>query len=297
MPRFSRPVIDCSEAPDALRGWPFAETVRASATACAILEDLGGRWTIEGADLDTTDYQIDTEDMRILINTNGLSKGAIARSDYFKNMICLRSFAGLRAAWQAEREDGARHLHRPDLWLLLARIAKADITAMATRMAFEAGAEGDETLWRHALGNENGDMAITYMHTLERTGLGGTDAPALTKAFEGWFSKPARINETDLETLADMDACLDTLKADGHGQVSEGAVRCLAIDPLTGGCYLGRMASEIAGNPAWRSISDPMVEAHFLQVMDDIGTVRMGAVACRDKKLAARLFPDALVKA
>lgn len=297
MPLFSRTVIDCSKAPDILAGWPFAAAVRASATACAILEDMDGNWVLEGADLDGKGYAIDTEESRILIDTNGLSKGAIARSDYFKNALSLRVFAGLRAAWQAERETGARHRHRPDLWLLLARISEADIITMATRMAFEAGAEGDDALWRHALGDQNGDMAIAYMHTLERVGLGGTDAPALTKAFESWFSKASRINETDLETLAEMDASIETLKADGYGHVSEGAVRCLAIDPLTGGCYLGRMASEIAGNPSWRGIADPVVEAHFLQVMDDIGTVRMGAVSCRDKKLAARLFPDALVKA
>jgi hypothetical protein len=140
-------------------------------------------------------------------------------------------------------------------------------------------------------------MAIAYMHTLERLGMRGTDAPAMANAFEAWFLRSQRVKETDLETLADMDALIETLKADGRGLVSEGAVRCLAIDPLSGGCYLGPLASEIAGNPAWRSIADPVVEAHFLQVMDDMGTVRMGAVACRDKKLAARLFPDALVKA
>ncbi|NBX66733.1 MAG: hypothetical protein EBQ96_07045 [Proteobacteria bacterium] len=252
---------------------------------------------MEGADLDGRGYAIDIAENRILINTNGLSKGAIARSDYFSNLMTLRVFAGLRAAWQAERQEGARQMHRPDLWLLLARISEADIAVMAIRMAFEAGTQRDETLWRHALGDENGDMAIAYAQTLERLGLNGSDAPALTKAFETWFSKHTRISQTDLETLSEMDAAIEILKSDGKGQISEGAVRCLAIDPLSGGCYLGRMAFEIAGDPAWRTITDPIVEAHFLQVMDDIGTVRMGAVACRDKKLAARLFPDALVKA
>lgn len=297
MSRLSRPVIDCAAAPDLLAGWPFARMVGASETAMAILEDLGADWSLEGADLDGKGYAVDLEEGIIFIDTNGLSKGAIARSDYFMNMMALRTFAGLRAAWQAEREESAKGMHRPDVWLLLGRIVEADVSVMALRMAFEAGAEGHEAVWRHAMGDENGDMAIAYAHTLERFALTGNDAPATALAFETWFAKSARVSRIDAETLADMDERLETLKAEGRGSVSEGAVRCLAIDPLSGTCYLGRLAAEIAGNPAWRGIADPLVEAHFLQVMDDIGTVRMGAVACRDKKLAARLFPDALVKA
>ncbi|MBU6235334.1 MAG: hypothetical protein KGQ41_05780 [Alphaproteobacteria bacterium] len=297
MSRIMRPVIDCTESPDLLAGWPVEAQVKKSATAQAILADLDADWMIEEADLDGKPYEIDADNRLILLDTRGLTKAAIARSDYFRNMLAMQTFAGLRAAWQAERAFEARNMHRPDLWLFIGRLAEADIATLSARMAFEAKLEGDETIWRHAMGDENGDIALMYLHELERRPFIENDTAALALAFAEWFRKPNRVTATDSETLSMMDDMIDNLTMNGRGRMGEGAIRCLTIDPLTGSSYLGVSVAEFAGDPVWRGIADPVVEAHFLQVMDDIGTIRMGAIGIRDKKLAARLFPEALVKA
>lgn len=279
-------LIDCNDIPDLLAGWPVADLVHASETAENLLLDLDGDWLLCGGDLDGRGWQIDAQGRVITIDTAGLAYGAIRRSTYFQNLVTLRTFAAIRAAWQAEREDDARAMHRIDVWPLLGRVLAADIAAMTLRMADDLRAEEIETVWRHALGDEYGDMAMAYAR--------GGD---LAAAFRQWFEKDDRVVKCDAQTLQDMDAMLTDLTMEGRGQIGEGALRCLTIDPQTGSSYLGGLAAEIAGNPAWRGIENPVNEAHFCQIMDEVGSTRIGFVQLRDRDLAQRLFPDMLVRA
>lgn len=287
-------LIDCNLTPDLLAHWPVGDIVRASDTAISLAIDLGG-WTLIGTDLDARAYEIDPEDRIILINNGGMAHAAIARSRYFQNILTLRTFAALRAAWQTERENDALSMHRLDLWPLLRRILSADIAAMTVRMAYELREDGNDSLWHHALGEEAGDIALDYARTLSRAPDDQNDAPALASAFLQWFDRDARQIKCDFETLQDMDGAMSILTMDGRGTLSEGAIRCLTVDPMTCASYLGATAAEIAGNPAWRGIPDPIAEAHFAQIIEEIGATRIGHVAMRDRKLAARLFPDALL--
>lgn len=277
-------IIDCSKAPDLLAGWPVASAVRSSRTARVLVADLEG-WALETADLGGKPYIIDLDNQLIQIDTNGLKGAAIARSRHVQHMLTLRTFAALRAAWQAGRAEDARDMHRPDLWPLLGRILKADTTIMAMRMAHEARAIGDDALWHHAMGDDDGDLACEY------------DKGRGANAFLHWFEKPARVKACDFETLAEMDAHLSSLSMQGSGHISEGAIKCLTIDPVSGGCYLGKIAADIAGNPSWRNITDPIVEAHFLQIMNEMGATRVAGLTIRDAKLASRLFPELLENA
>lgn len=299
-PRF----IDCNTHPDLLAGWPVAATVRASETAEALLLDLDDNWLLHGADLDgpngtNVGYTIDPEERIITVDTGGLAFAAILRSSYFQNVLTLRTLAALRAAWQAERADDASDMHRIDVWPLLNRVLAADISVMTLRMAYELRAEQIDQVWRHAMGDDNGDMCADYLRTLNRTPEHDDDMAALGDGFLQWFEKETRVSKCDFETLAGMDADLaaNDLTFDGRGQVGEGALKCLTIDPLTGSSYLGPIASEIASNPAWRGIENPVAEAHFSQIMDEIGSTRVGNVQMRDRKLAERLFPDLLIQA
>jgi len=291
------PVIDCTQKPDMLTGWPVADLVRASTTAMAIMADLEGNWTLKADDLDGQGWAIDTDEHTITIDTAGLSKGAIIRSHYFQNTCALWTFAGLRAAWLSSRIDTARESYRPDLWMLLGRVAAADVAAMTLRMAFDTRDVGHDSLWRHALGDANGDMAAAYARALEYAPYARTDHTGLAIAFRQWFAKDTRLIVADADTLADMDANLADLTMEGAGHLGLNTLRCLTLDPASGVSYLGHLAADIAGDPAWRTIADPVTEAHLLQVMDDIGTIRIGNLAVRDKKLAARLFPEMLVRA
>jgi len=279
-------LIDCNEHPDLLAGWPVRDIVLASETAENLLFDLDSGWLLQGADLDGKGYGIDAEDMVITVDTGGLAHAAIQRSAYFQNIMTLRTMAALRAAWQAEREDDAFAMHRIDVWPLLNRVLSADIAAMTVRMAYELRDEEIETVWRHALGDETGDMAMAFARNGD-----------MSACFLQWFEKDTRVSACDFETLNQMDADLAALTTNGRGQIGEGAIKCLTIDPISGASYLGPVAAEITGNPAWRSIENPVAEAHFIQIMDEIGSTRVGNVQMRDLKLAQRLFPDMLVRA
>lgn len=275
----------------------MADIARKSVTAQTLMQDLESDWSLEAADLDGRPFAIDTDSRIILLDTQGLSPAALWRSDYLRHGLTLSFFGALRAAWHGEREAELRAKYRPDLWLMLGRIISADIAAMTARMAFEVGLKDCEPVWRHALGDESGDMALAYLNELDRKPFIDNDTAALAAAFERWFGVPARVTAADMDMLGDMDLRLETLKMRGSGTITEGAVKCLTLDPLTCKSYLGPLAAEIAGNPVWRTLVDPVVEAHFLQLVDEIGMIRIEGLAMRDKNLAARLFPDALIKA
>lgn len=285
------PLIDCNllcnTGGDLLSGWAQGAALRASPTAAAMLAELDAGWTMAGADLSGQGYEIDAGDRTILIDTGGLAPSAIARSRHFQNTLTLRLLAAIRAAWQADRADDALALHRVDLWPLLGRVFEADVAAMTVCMAWELRAEGDNALWHHALADECGDMAACYARA-------DKDNTAMALCFRQWFERGARLRACDGETLALMDAELPALTMEGRGHLAEAALKCLTLDPLSGRSYLGALAAEIAGNPSWRGIPDPVAEAHFTQIVNDIGATRIGHVAMRDAKLAARLFPGML---
>jgi hypothetical protein len=281
---------------DLLAAWPAADAVWASETASSILFDLEDGWALQGADLDAAPYEIDSRNRIITVNDGGLAPAAIARSRYFQNLVTLRTFGALRAAWQAARADEAFALHRIDLWPLLARILSADVAAFTLRMVYELRGMGHEYLWHHVVGDADGDIALEYARILEQ-GDGFDDAAALSGAFRQWFKKGARTAKCDFETLADMDDDLASLTYEGRGLLTEGAIRCLTLDPATGASYLSKLASEIAGDPAWRGLDGPIAQAHFAQIMAEIGGTRVGGLSMRDRKLAARLFPHEPVQA
>lgn len=286
-------IIDCTKRTHLLAACPVAAEIRRSETACALLADLCDDWTLAGKDLDDKDYVIDEPSRTITLNTRGLSPGAILCSHHFQNKVVLSTLAALRAAWQAERKGDAHRMHRPDIWPLIDRVLNADIAAMATRMAYEIRNTGGSGVWRHALGDAWGDIAVGYAKTMDHADA----SAACAGAFMQWFSKGSRIDACDYATLSEMDAALASLTMNGRGQIGEGAIRCLTIDPLSGVSYLGSLAGHIAGDPAWRNINDPVAEAHFSQIIEDIGATHIGYLSIRDKKLAARLFPDALINA
>jgi len=298
MPQFRTPkTIDCNARRDLLADFAYLAPLYDSPTFLALTEELGDDWQLQGADLDDAAFRIDAESRLIKINTKGLSVSSIMRSNYFRNSVSLNMLAAIRAAWQAERQADARAMHRPDLWPLLARIARADGAAMAVRMGFEMLDAGDEGLWRHILGDAVGDVAMEYARILEADINADSDDRALSAAFMAWFDRADRIRAADALTLSDMDEGLPAMLWEGRGSLSEGAVRCLSADPLTGLSYLGSRAGDLAGNPTWADITDPINQAHFLQIMDEIGTTRVGEITVRDARLAARLFPGLLEKA
>ena len=122
-----RPVIDCNDKPDLLAGLPVADTVMASRTARALMAGLDIGWTIETVPAlpASAPLSVDPYARIATVATDGLTPQALSRSPHARHALTLRVFAAIRAAWLADRMDDARAVHRPDLWLLLGRMAAA----------------------------------------------------------------------------------------------------------------------------------------------------------------------------
>lgn len=297
MARFRIPkMIDCAAKNDLLASFPYLQDLKKSETFAGLIADLDG-WRVVGTDLDDRPYTINVPHQIIRLNTRGLNTTSILRSQYFRNTLAFNLLCAVRAAWAAKPEQLTRRMHRPDLWPLIARLSRADTAAMAVRMGFELLDDDRDQLWRHILGDALGDIAQEYARILEANFSAKDDHAALSAAFLAWFDRPERVHASDAETLASMDQGLPSLLWNGRGKLSEGAVRCISVDPISGSSYLGVHAGEIAGDPAWGDIADPINRAHFMQIMEDIGTTRVGSVATRDENLARRLFPGLLERA
>jgi len=296
---FKTPVtFDCTNArPDLLAAFPYLQILRESPTFAALADDLDG-WQMLGADLDDIAYQIDMASHTIRLNTRGLASSSILRSQYFRNNLAFAALCAVRAAWAARAESHARSMHRPDTWPLIGRMVRADTAAMAVRMGYELlDIHEGEILWRHTLGDALGDVALEYARAVENLPEGTDDDAALGAAFMAWLGRPERLHVSDAQILAEMDMGLPALAWDGRGKLSEGALRCLSVDPLDGDSYLGHYAGIIAGDPAQADMVDPINQAHFLQIMEEIGTTRVAGISMRDSALAKRLFPGLLEKA
>jgi hypothetical protein len=284
--------IDCTLRTDLLAAFPYLADLYESDTFAALVDSIDPDWQMVGADLDEAAYRIDLRSRTIRINTKGLNAASLQRSNYFRNQLALNVTSAVRAAWQAERMHETKSMHRPDVWLVLARIVQADIDVMAVRMGFEMLDSGNESLWRHILGETSSDVAQEYARCLEMHIGALDDNRALASAFVSWFDKHDRLKHTDAATLADMDHALPSLVWEGRESISEGTIRCLSVDPISGSSYLGVKAGELAGNQDLSVMHDLITQAHYAQIMDEIGATSVGAITVRDKRLADRLFAN-----
>ena len=180
-----------------------------------IKEAANHGWRMSLSRLDMHDFHLDIPERLIVLGDNGFEPAALARSAYFHNALLLSLVRALRDAWQEKRHGGFDERYTAESVLFLERIRAADCSVIALLAAWELRSEGEDGLWRHILGSEEGDMAQAFFRTLEKDTLESAEdnssaliGRALSAEFHQWFRVNARVNSCDHEALEYMDDVL-----------------------------------------------------------------------------------------
>lgn len=269
-----------------------------SPTACSLMDEAAmDDWSVTLADLDDAqDYHIDMVDRSIVINMDGLSCAAIARSDYFKTYILSVLVRSLRDVAQEKRYDNYDSVYSPEHILFLSRLRTADIAAITALIGWELRDTGYAGLWRHLIGSEDGDIAMAFSAVFERTE--GNRNMALSSAFEQWYKNDDRTNAADHDALDFMDNIMQEEEEETGNNNPFGIKHLSAMDVESVSClsdktaYLNGQGKAILRDPFYAGLADDVNQMHFMQIMSEIETVTVNNVPFRSQALAQRIFPD-----
>jgi hypothetical protein len=254
-------------------------------------------WAITVDALDDAAYDLD-EDQRILtLNTYNLKLPTFEKSGYFRHALILALVKGMRDIWHIECCQPYKHGLTLESVLLLERVRAADCDVITLLTAWELRGEGTPEIWRHLLGAPEGDMAMRFTCAVERQPGKLFDGSALIEAFHGWFNNYSRVSACDQQTLDIIDLNLDTARQTKlYGKKKPTAdfiesLSCLGDKRL----YLKNYGMDILHDPHFAGLHDDVSHAYYLQIKRELETTMVGAVAFRDSKLAAKIFPEELV--
>ncbi len=273
--------------------WSLQLLSVSSSARLMIQEACQHNWSIIIDDLRGGDYCLDVENKTITLDNNALSPAALARSVYFRNVTLITLIKALRDIWQEKRHGGFDELYSPDHVLFMERIRAADLDVLAVLTAWELRAENYNDLWRHIIGSDLGDMAMTFSGYLERDPTAQFNGKALAAAFRQWFQECGRINACDHDTLEYMDdvmMCTDIQNPFGRKKPMKMNVEVLSCLPDRT-AYLQGMGAEILSNPIFSSVDDEINQTHLFHILYDMEAVIVEDVPFRDAELARKIFP------
>jgi len=240
--------------------------------AASLYED---GWVFACADLREESFRIDPQGRVITVNTHGLGKRSLQKSLYFRNDACLNLIMAVETALNAPPDRGLDPLSH----ILLSRVQAATRICTAIYVAWDISLEGDQSLWRHCIGENFGDMALTFVDVMESKGPLADEDAAWTNAFLRYFDNAERLKICDHATLEKMDSGLLALGEDG-----------LHVEDL--GHLREDLAMRLLSSPRYMTVQDPVNLAHLRAIVSDRSTVRVAGIGFRDARLARRFFPD-----
>lgn len=283
---------------------PLVSTVKGILTAAGaghllpLLTGLSGdidqNWQIVFDDVPAHGYEIDEPEKKLILANYGLETEQALGSPYFGPQILLALAEGLRMARHIEWLEGSIERYHPESILRLGRICVADTATQLLSFAWKAREAGYNLLWKTLLCSHHSDLAATFQTMMERASLvNGDENPVfntvLSQVFKQWFACEARLTECDHDTLDLIDSLLIDQKIPGDHYLESHAVTCLTLKAGGGSSYIdAAMTGDIIRNPYYISVSDPINQAHLMQIIHDMYTTRIGGVAFRDADLASR---------
>lgn len=250
-------------------------------------------WRAGLADLGGPDFSIDVPEKTLLLDNNALSADSLGSSVYFFNMLLFSLIRALRDIWQERRYGGFDETYEPQSTLMLERIRAADCDIMAILVAWELRSAGYNDLWRHVIGSEEGDLAMTFSDYLERNPTTTFTNAALKATFKRWFAVKERINACDHETLCYLDNILSEYPGRnpfGSNRATANVIELLSCKPDKT-AYLQGMGPDILCDPAYAGLDDSINQSHLLQILHDCRVVYAGDVPFQDEDLAQKIFP------
>ena len=264
------------------------------------ISDLSGDWRIDFDDLNTNvHYDLDIDENIIILPSFGLKPEQALSSHYFRPQILIGLVEALRMVRHVEWLEGALSQYNPETILLIGRICVADTSAHLIKTAHQMKTHYDDnSLWKHLLCGEWSDMAQAYATSLDQLqkdttlNIDKAQSKAMATAFNRWFASQDRIKDCDHDTLNLIDGMIAEKTLFENKLLARNAITCLTLESGDQSTYLSAdLQDDILKNPYYRSINDPINETHFMQIMSDMNSHRVGGLVFRDPLLAAR-FTD-----
>lgn len=237
-------------------------------------------------------YTLDHDHKIIWLDHGGFTPQAIDRTPHCREALSGSFIRALRDIGHDMRLGAYEQALDPRAVVMMERARAADIEAVCVMAAWELRGAGYPGLWRHQLGSEDGDIALTFGCALEKSPAGLYDGKALAAAFLRWYDDPMRLNACDHATLEMLDELMAEHDGEHWGKLAftpEDA-RDLSILP-DGMAYLKDEAQTVAAEPAYHAIPDAINEAHLAQIAHDAAAVRVAGVPFRSAALARLIFP------
>lgn len=255
-------------------------------------------WSIEVDDIETGHHIIDSQ-LRILIlprfsvSAAQLSKSSQSRADFI-----LELARGLRGIWHDMTEIRDNHDLTADDQLLWNRLRRADHDLCALRMAWDLRVQGMGGLWRQIIASSLGDVAVMaadHWVTEQDTAQPSHPLYAFPHLVIDWLKDDSLINQCDSKTLDEMDTRLQRSSTEvcGPDQIKAEDVMVLSTLPADDS-YMAPLARTILYAPEFRSMPDPVNEAHMRQILEDCDVIRTNPLVFTDSELEKKFFPNRL---
>lgn len=275
-------------------------TLMASPSALMLMKEAAAQgWQVSIGDLGESDFHLDVPAKVLTLHDQDLQPQALGHSGYFFNTLCVSLIRALRDIWQETRHGGFDEDYGPEYILMLERVRAADCDVLSILVGWELRSEGHTGLWRHIIGSEEGDMAMTFSAYLEKDPSSLFNGKALAATFKQWYQDETRVNSCDHETLEYMDDVLRDYPIGnpfGSRKPTRIGVEILSCLPDRT-AYLRDMGEEILRSPLYSGLNDEINQGHLMQIMHDMKVTYVQGVPFRDTMLAERIFPDGFVMA
>tara|TARA_A200000113_G_scaffold175347_1_gene160497 strand:- start:85 stop:1236 length:1152 start_codon:yes stop_codon:yes gene_type:complete len=280
-----------------LLSWATAQLCLSPSASIMLQEAMEDGWCVGIEDLSGPDFHLDVPEKMIVLDDNGMLLSALARSEYFRNMLLVSYIRALRDVWQEKRHGGFDEEYAPENILMLERVRAADLDVLAVFCGWELRGEGHGSLWRHLIGSEDGDIAMRFSGYLERDPSSLFNGQALAAAFSQWFRDIRRVSTCEHEVMNDLDIIMaereDADMVFGNERLTRIKLETLSCLPDRT-AYLQGKGSEILADPLYAGMQSMVNQAHLMQIIHDIQVTRVQNVPFRDSNLAQKIFPNGL---
>lgn len=251
-------------------------------------------WSIEVDDIEDGHHIINPQ-LRILILPRfAPSALALARSQNDRTKFLLEMARGLRSIWHdmtGVRENAELTVDDQILW---ERLRRMDQDLCALKMAWDLREQGMGGIWRHIIASSLGDVAILASEIWEDFG-GTSDVPELdtfARLAPEWLSDATLLGEVDSYTCDILDARMQKSLREvcGVQQLTPKDLYTLSVLPGDSS-YLAPVARTILYAPEFRSVPDPVNEAHIRQILEECEVLRSSPLVFSDSELEKKIFP------
>ncbi len=278
----------------AVLSWAIAQLSTSPSARAMLKEAEKNGWSLALEALGGPDFHLDVPEKLIVLDDQDLVTSALSASEYFKNAVLVSMIRALRDVWQEKRHGAFDTEYGPEAVMMLERTRAADLDTLAVLVAWELRGEGEGSLWRHLIGSEDGDIAMHFSGYLERDPASLFNGKALAAAFSQWFRDERRVNSCDHEVLNYLDGVVqDYEECEGFGRkkLTPIGIEMLSCLPDRT-AYLQGQGPEVLSDPLYAGLTDPINQAHFMQILYDLKVVRVQSVPFRDARLAEMIFPN-----